>query len=77
LKKIRERFVVPCMGKDGVQIILYRTQKDFGGGRLPVLFNMHGGAWIGGDAVYMKSFCQMIADEVPAFVLTKSLKGEE
>jgi len=74
-----ERFVVPREGeslagvaKESVNIILYRPknvcQKCAAKG-LPVLFNMHGGAWIGGDAVLMESFCQMIADEVQALVV--------
>ncbi len=68
-KTIGERFVVPREGKKGVQTILYRPNTTTGSDRLPVLFNMHGGAWIGGDAVFMESFCQRLADEIPAFVV--------
>ena len=68
-KTIGRRFTVPRQGKKGVQTILYFPKANAFAGRLPVLFNMHGGAWIGGDAVLMESFCQMIADEVPAFVV--------
>jgi len=66
---IGERFVVPREGKRGVNTILYRPSQSTGEGRLPVLFNMHGGAWIGGDAVFMESFCRKMADELPAFVV--------
>lgn len=63
------RFEVPRHDQKGVQTILYRPSTDAKFDKLPVLFNMHGGAWIGGDAVFMESFCQMIADQVPAFVV--------
>ena len=49
-------------------MILYRPTKSQAKG-LPVLFNMHGGAWIGGDAVLMESFCQLLAEEIPALVV--------
>ena len=63
-----QRFLIPREGKKSVDAILYRPadceRKD-----LPVLFNMHGGAWIGGDAVLMESFCQLMADKIPALVV--------
>ena len=67
-----QRFTVPREGMDGVDTILYRPANAEG--RLPVLFNMHGGAWIGGDAVLMESFCQLLADEIPAFVVNVNYK---
>lgn len=69
---IGQRFVVPRDGKAGVAAILYRPGKkaeETAHRRLPVFFNMHGGGWVGGDAVLMESFCQMLADELPAFVV--------
>ncbi len=36
---------------------------------LPVVFNLHGGGWIGGDATLMESFCQLLADRLPALVV--------
>lgn len=68
-KTIGERFVIPREGRRGVNTILYRPASPPGEKRLPVLFNMHGGAWVGGDAVFMESFCQKLADEIPAFVV--------
>ena len=67
-----QRFNVPREGTDPVDVILYRPVKSEG--RLPVLFNMHGGAWIGGDAVLMESFCQKLADEIPAFIVNVNYK---
>ena len=62
-----ERFNVPRSGKRDVATIIYRPAGA--GGMLPVLFNMHGGAWVGGDAVLMESFCQLMADSIPALVV--------
>ena len=70
-----ERFAVPRENMDPVDVILYRPEKSEG--RLPVLFNMHGGAWIGGDAVLMESFCQLLADEIPAFVVNVNYKKSD
>lgn len=73
-KTIGTRFTVPRTGvsldrqpKEGIDTILYHP--DSQATPLPVLFNMHGGAWIGGDAIYMESFCQMMAERLPAFVV--------
>lgn len=67
-----QRFTVPRDGMDGVDVILYKPAKAEG--KLPVFFNMHGGAWIGGDAVLMESFCQLLADCIPAFVVNVNYK---
>lgn len=67
-----QRFAVPREGAEAVDVILYRPAKA--DKKLPVLFNMHGGAWIGGDAVLMESFCQLLADEIPAFVVNVNYK---
>ena len=67
-----QRFTVPRDGMDGVETILYKPANYEG--KLPVFFNMHGGAWIGGDAVLMESFCQLLADEIPAFVVNVNYK---
>ena len=64
-----ERFVIPREGKRGVDVILYEPKERTAGQRLPVLFNMHGGAWVGGDAVLMDSFCVKLANEIPAFIV--------
>ena len=69
---IGERFTVPREAQDGVDVILYRPEKAEG--RLPVLFNMHGGAWIGGDAVLMETFCDRLAKELPALVVNVNYK---
>jgi acetyl esterase len=71
---IGQRFVIPRLGKEGIKTILYCPVTKEETDKLPVLINMHGGAWIGGDAVLMESFCQMIANEVPAVVANINYK---
>jgi len=68
-----ERFTVPREGLDGVDTIIYRPTKPVNG-PLPVLFNLHGGAWVGGDAVLMDSFCSMLAHEIPAMIVNVNYK---
>lgn len=63
-----ERYTFAREGLPGVAAILYRP-KAATGGPLPVVFNLHGGAWIGGDAILMESFCQLLADRLPALVV--------
>lgn len=36
---------------------------------LPVFINLHGGAWLAGDASAMDAYCQKLADEIPALVI--------
>jgi len=68
-----ERFYVPREGADPVEVILYRPQQPVDK-PLPVLFNSHGGAWIGGDAVLMDSFCSLLANEIPALIVNMNYK---
>lgn len=63
-----ERFTVPRDGGAPVDTILYRPKQPVAG-PLPVLFNLHGGAWVGGDAVLMDSFCSLLASEIPALIV--------
>jgi len=63
-----ERFIVPRNTLKGVDIILYRP-KNTEMKSLPVLFNLHGGAWVGGDAALMDSFCRLMADNLPAVIV--------
>ena len=65
---IGQRYLVH--GQNGsldVPVLIYRpngcTEK------LPVFFNMHGGAWMAGDAVSLESLCQLLAESIPAIVV--------
>ncbi len=63
-----ERFWVPRSDKAGVDTILYRPKRQ-AAKPLPVLFNLHGGGWLGGDAVLMDSFCALLAEAIPALIV--------
>ncbi|MCD8067599.1 MAG: alpha/beta hydrolase [Lachnospiraceae bacterium] len=69
---VGERFNVPREeGKEAVPVIIHRPSgiNDSECGTLPVFFNMHGGAWLAGDAVLMESFCELLAESIPAVVV--------
>lgn len=57
---------------DGIEVIIYKPDTDLK--KLPVLVEVHGGAWVAGDAVMMNSFCNMIANETPAVVVNLNYK---
>ncbi len=66
---VGERFSVPREdGKLPVPVLIYRPAEKTEQ-LLPVFFNMHGGAWLGGDAMLMESFCQLLANSIPAVVV--------
>lgn len=69
---VGRRFAVPREGLDSVDVLLYCP--EISQGPLPVFFNMHGGAWIGGDAVLLESFCDRLANELPALVVNVNYK---
>ena len=62
-----ERFKIPREGKKSVDVLLYRPKDD--ATALPVLFNIHGGAWVGCDASQMDSFCLEMAEKCNAFIV--------
>lgn len=71
---VGERFEVPRKGEPSVSTILYRPSSPAAKKTLPVMFHMHGGAWVGGDAVLLESFCQLLADELPAVIVNINYK---
>lgn len=50
---VGQRFIVPREGSQGVDVLLYRP--DDVEQPWPVIFNLHGGAWVGCDASQMDS----------------------
>ena len=64
---VGERCVVPRSGKKGVDVLLYRPQQAEK--PWPVLFNIHGGAWVGCDASQMDSYCLDMAKKCGAFIV--------
>ena len=65
---VGERFLVPRSGKKCVDVFLYRPQKA--SKPWPVLFNIHGGAWVGCDASQMDSYCLDMAEKSGAFIVS-------
>ncbi len=62
-----ERFKIPREGKSAVDAFLYRPKDSLT--PLPVLFNLHGGAWVGCDASQMDSYCIDMAEKCGAFIV--------
>lgn len=63
-----ERFVVPRTGEKGVETYLYRP-KETEDKLLPVIFNVHGGAWVGNDALYLDTQSRQMAERLQALVV--------
>ena len=63
-----EQFMVPRKDKKPVEVIIYRPEKPVKL-PMPVLFNVHGGAWIGGDASEMDTQCETWVKMLGAFVV--------
>lgn len=59
------RMMIDRPEKEPVEVICYRKAE----GKLPVYFNMHGGGFIGGDAVLMDSFCADLVSALPICVV--------
>lgn len=68
-----KRFAVPRDGAEPVDTILYQPAEP-PAGPMPALLNMHGGGFIGGDAVLMDSFCRMLADALGMLVVNVNYK---
>ena len=64
---IGERLLVPRSEKKSAEVLLYRPQKA--SKPWPVLFNIHGGAWVGCDASQMDSYCLDMAEKCGAFIV--------
>lgn len=66
-----ERFAVPRDGKEPVDVLIYRPNVS---GSRPVLFNMHGGGFVGLDAVVLDDLCQTFCDALGVFVVNVNYK---
>lgn len=67
-----ERVEIHNNNGEDIEVIVY--QPDCEMKNLPVLIEVHGGAWIAGDAVLVNSLCRKIADETPAVVINLNYK---
>jgi len=66
---IGARFVVPRDGEDGVKVNLYIPQHDKNED-LPVIFNIHGGGFVGNDADSLDTQSERYSDNWHAIVVT-------
>lgn len=64
---VGQSFIVPRNGKKGVDVLLYRPRQV--GEPWPVIFNIHGGAWVGCDASQMDSYCLDMVEKCGAFIV--------
>ncbi len=62
-----KKFMVPRSNAAAVMTYLYYPR--CGGEKLPVVFNVHGGAWVGGDALLLDTQSQEMADRLGAIVV--------
>ena len=62
-----EKFMVPRTNAAPVMVYLHRPAS--GGENLPVVFNVHGGAWVGGDALLLDTQSQEMADRLGCMVV--------
>ena len=54
---------------DAVPVLVYLHRPAGGGENLPVVFNVHGGAWVGGDALLLDTQSQEMADRLDCLVV--------
>ncbi len=67
-KLIGQKFAVPRNGKRSVQTFLYRPGRPVAQ-PIPVMFNVHGGGWVGCDATGLDTQSQTLADKLGCFVV--------
>ena len=70
---IGKQYFVKREGLPKVETFLYEPKLKVPG-PLPVLFNIHGGAWVGGDATALDTQSQQLADTFSCFVVNINYK---
>ena len=69
---IGQRTQIKRSGKPPVNVILHPPKNQ--SGKAPVFVQIHGGAWVGLDAVMDEEYCQRICDELGAYVVNINYK---
>ena len=64
---------VPCKGAPDVATYMYRPEGSKSQ-NLPVIFNVHSGSWIGGDAMLLDTQSQHLADSLKCAVVNINYK---
>ena len=68
---IGQRAQIRRDGKDPVEVLFYFTEKME---KAPVFVQIHGGAWVGMDAVDDDRYCRRLSEELEAFVVNVNYK---
>ena len=77
LRKKREDYaLLPSIGErktiDGVDCIVHIAEGEHK--NLPLFIELHGGAWVGGDAVMVDSLCRSISQKTPCVAVNINYK---
>ena len=70
-KVIGKREVIERDGKNPVEVIFYYPEKQE---NMPVFVQVHGGGWVGMDAVDDDAYCDRLSKELGAFVVNVNYK---
>ena len=68
---VGERSIIQREGKDPVEVLFYYPKQRE---NMPVFVQIHGGAWVGLDAVDDDRYCQRLSEELGAFVVNVNYK---
>ena len=68
---VGERFYIKREGKEAVEVLLYRPDVKE---NAPVFVQIHGGAWVGMDAVDDDEYCHRLSKDLEAFVVNVNYK---
>lgn len=68
---VGDRSYIQREGKEPVEVLFYYPEKRE---QMPVFVQIHGGAWVGLDAVDDDRYCRRLSDELGAFVVNINYK---
>ena len=70
-----KHFQLQREGKKSIEAYIYSPQNNVSEAtKMPLLINVHGGAWIMNDAIVMDSMCQTLSDKLGALVVNVNYK---
>ncbi len=68
---VGQRAKIEREGKEAVEVLFYYPEKTE---KAPVFVQIHGGAWVGMDAVDDDRYCQRLSEDLGAFVVNVNYK---